>query len=301
MADDGSTDDTARHRGGPRRQTGGRARRTATAGPPAARNLALRDASGELVAFLDADDRWLPDYLETQVAPATTTSRRARRARRLRGVRRPTDRRRARTPHLRSSSSGDRVRAAHARAPAAAQRASTSRRWCRARPARPRAGSTSRCSAPRTTTSGSRILETAATAPSTPRGRCASTTAPRARSRSTSRARRPTTRRPIARRSSAGGCRPPGADRALRAALQPRDGGRSRVGVDGERSPRALARALPAAGLGSRRRGRATGANGSRSCDERRRHGRRHQLQLRALPARGRRERARARRAARRG
>jgi len=33
-----------------------------------ARNLALAKASGELVALLDADDLWLSDYLQTQVA-----------------------------------------------------------------------------------------------------------------------------------------------------------------------------------------------------------------------------------------
>jgi glycosyltransferase involved in cell wall biosynthesis len=33
-----------------------------------ARNLALTRASGELVALLDADDLWLPEYLERQVA-----------------------------------------------------------------------------------------------------------------------------------------------------------------------------------------------------------------------------------------
>jgi glycosyltransferase involved in cell wall biosynthesis len=37
-------------------------------GPAGARNLALEHASGELVALLDADDLWLPDYLEQQVA-----------------------------------------------------------------------------------------------------------------------------------------------------------------------------------------------------------------------------------------
>src|SRR3954447_9812756 len=36
-------------------------------GPAGARNLALSSASGELVAFLDADDRWAPEYLERQV------------------------------------------------------------------------------------------------------------------------------------------------------------------------------------------------------------------------------------------
>lgn len=36
-------------------------------GPAGARNLALERASGELVAFLDADDRWHPDYLAEQL------------------------------------------------------------------------------------------------------------------------------------------------------------------------------------------------------------------------------------------
>jgi glycosyltransferase involved in cell wall biosynthesis len=37
-------------------------------GPAAARNLAIAKASGELLALLDADDQWLPSYLEHQVA-----------------------------------------------------------------------------------------------------------------------------------------------------------------------------------------------------------------------------------------
>lgn len=36
-------------------------------GPAGARNVALREAGGELMAFLDADDWWLPEYLERQV------------------------------------------------------------------------------------------------------------------------------------------------------------------------------------------------------------------------------------------
>ena len=35
-------------------------------GPSAARNVAIRRAQGELLAFLDSDDTWLPDYLSEQ-------------------------------------------------------------------------------------------------------------------------------------------------------------------------------------------------------------------------------------------
>ena len=66
VADDGSTDATAEVAASLERVRLVRAERNG--GPAAARNLALRHASGELVAFLDADDRWLPDYLETQIA-----------------------------------------------------------------------------------------------------------------------------------------------------------------------------------------------------------------------------------------
>lgn len=37
-------------------------------GPGAARNRAVREASGELVAVLDADDAWKPGYLASQIA-----------------------------------------------------------------------------------------------------------------------------------------------------------------------------------------------------------------------------------------
>jgi teichuronic acid biosynthesis glycosyltransferase TuaG len=41
---------------------------TANAGPATARNRAIEESSGELLAFLDADDYWLPSYLEQQVS-----------------------------------------------------------------------------------------------------------------------------------------------------------------------------------------------------------------------------------------
>jgi glycosyltransferase involved in cell wall biosynthesis len=66
VADDASTDQTAEvveSRGSRFRVV----RSEVNAGPAAARNNALEEASGELVAFLDADDLWLPTYLERMV------------------------------------------------------------------------------------------------------------------------------------------------------------------------------------------------------------------------------------------
>jgi glycosyltransferase involved in cell wall biosynthesis len=67
VVDDGSTDDTARLAEGrdPRIRV---VRSPINQGLAATRNLGLDHATGELVALLDADDTWLPDYLEEQVA-----------------------------------------------------------------------------------------------------------------------------------------------------------------------------------------------------------------------------------------
>jgi glycosyltransferase involved in cell wall biosynthesis len=68
VVDDGSTDDTQdvvlRHLGDVRL----RYYRTDHVGQPAAKNAGIRLARAPLVAFLDADDLWLPAKLERQVA-----------------------------------------------------------------------------------------------------------------------------------------------------------------------------------------------------------------------------------------
>lgn len=66
VVDDGSTDEGAelvRSFADPRM----RVVTQANLGPGAARNRALAEAGGDLVAFLDADDEWLPDYLAESV------------------------------------------------------------------------------------------------------------------------------------------------------------------------------------------------------------------------------------------
>ena len=66
VVDDGSTDETE----SVARQYGTRVRyyRQPNAGAPAARDEGVRISSGELVAFLDADDLWHPEKLERQLA-----------------------------------------------------------------------------------------------------------------------------------------------------------------------------------------------------------------------------------------
>jgi hypothetical protein len=67
VVDDGSTDGSgelaAKH---PDRRF--RVIVQSNAGPGAARNRGIAEAQGDFIAFLDADDAWLPEYLENSVA-----------------------------------------------------------------------------------------------------------------------------------------------------------------------------------------------------------------------------------------
>ena len=69
VVDDGSTDATPDVVGRYREQL--RYVRQENAGPAAARNTGITAARGELLAFLDSDDIWLPGKLERQVARFT--------------------------------------------------------------------------------------------------------------------------------------------------------------------------------------------------------------------------------------
>ena len=66
VVDDGSTDGSAESLNG---LTDPRVRvlTQPNAGPGAARNRGVAESGGEFVSFLDADDRWLPDFLERAV------------------------------------------------------------------------------------------------------------------------------------------------------------------------------------------------------------------------------------------
>jgi len=66
VVDDGSTDDS-RVRASAHPDSRIRVLSQTNAGPGAARNRGIAEARGELLAFLDADDEWLPDYLATGV------------------------------------------------------------------------------------------------------------------------------------------------------------------------------------------------------------------------------------------
>lgn len=69
VVDDGSTDDTAGIvRGRQRRDPRIVLHRQENQGLAAARNTALRHATGDLLALLDSDDLWAPRFLEAQLA-----------------------------------------------------------------------------------------------------------------------------------------------------------------------------------------------------------------------------------------
>lgn len=76
LVDDHGQDDSidlARHKAGEFEKLGINVRFLETptnSGPGAARNIGLDAATGEYVAFIDADDTWTPDFLETLVAKA---------------------------------------------------------------------------------------------------------------------------------------------------------------------------------------------------------------------------------------
>jgi hypothetical protein len=70
VVDDGSTDDTAKVMAA---FPGVIFRQKSQGGPASARNRALREASGTIIAPLDSDDAWDPDYLTNAVAGLEAT------------------------------------------------------------------------------------------------------------------------------------------------------------------------------------------------------------------------------------
>lgn len=71
IADDGSDEPTRKYLGSLAAATGDRVRVLFLAhggNPPVARNIALHEARGDYVAFLDSDDLWLPHKLQLQIA-----------------------------------------------------------------------------------------------------------------------------------------------------------------------------------------------------------------------------------------
>jgi glycosyltransferase involved in cell wall biosynthesis len=68
VVDDGSTDDTGKVIAPYLSDARIRYERTDHVGQPAAKNTGIRLARGKFIAFLDADDLWLPPKLEKQIA-----------------------------------------------------------------------------------------------------------------------------------------------------------------------------------------------------------------------------------------
>jgi len=67
VVDDGSTDNTQTVLTGFAKRSGIICLYQENAGPAQARNLGVKSASGEYIAFLDCDDIWLPEKLEEQL------------------------------------------------------------------------------------------------------------------------------------------------------------------------------------------------------------------------------------------
>ena len=68
IVDDGSTDDTQAVLARLATTSGIICLHQQNAGPAQARNLGIKSATGENIAFLDCDDIWFPEKLEAQLA-----------------------------------------------------------------------------------------------------------------------------------------------------------------------------------------------------------------------------------------